>query len=147
VVARLLDVLVVEMVRVWLERQQPMSAGWLGGMRDSKVGAALGLMHESPQRDWTVASLAAAVGTSRTVFAESFAALVGESPLAYLTIARMQAAATLLRFEPADAMISVAEKVGYRSEAAFSKAFKRVLGVSPGAYRRGASPGGTDPRH
>jgi AraC-like DNA-binding protein len=77
VVTRLLDVLVVEIVRAWLVNQQPVSASWLSGMRDGKIAAALGFMHKDPERDWTVASLASAVGTSRTVFAEKFTALVG----------------------------------------------------------------------
>lgn len=136
VVTRLLDVLVVEIVRHWLARQHAVSVGWLGGMRDERIGAALALIHERPDRDWTVASLASEVGTSRTVFAERFAALVGESPLAYVTRVRMQVAATRFRLAPGSTMIAIAETVGYRSEAAFGKAFKRLLGISPGSYRR-----------
>jgi AraC-like DNA-binding protein len=135
VVTRLLDVLVVEIVRAWLARQ-PEASGWLGGMRDGKIATALGLMHERPEHDWTVASLAATVGVSRTVFAERFAGLVGESPLHYLTRVRMQRAAVRLRSDGAATMIAVAEEAGYGSEAAFGKAFKRILGVSPGNYRR-----------
>jgi AraC-like DNA-binding protein len=103
-------------------------------LRDPQVGAALGLIHREPEREWTVAGLAAEVGMSRSPFAAKFAELVGEPPLAYLTAWRMQVAAGLLR--DGLPVAEVAARVGYESEAAFSRAFKRWRGESPSAYRR-----------
>jgi AraC-like DNA-binding protein len=134
IVTSLIDVLLVEAVRTWLRQQPPGAAGWLGALRDPSIGAALGLIHQAPQKQWTVPALSAAVGLSRSPFAAKFTALVGQSPMAYLKRWRLQRAAALLRHQPV-ALSAVAERVGYESTPAFSRAFRRVFGVSPGRYR------------
>jgi AraC-like DNA-binding protein len=115
----------------------PGASGWLGALGDVQIGSALGFIHQSPELGWTVQSLAAKVAMSRSAFASRFARLVGEPPLAYVTRWRMQKAAGLLRQSSAT-LADIAERVGYDSEAAFSKAFKRAVGTAPGAYRRAA---------
>jgi AraC-like DNA-binding protein len=135
IITRLIDVLFVEAVRTWLREQPQGSAGWLGALRDPPIGAALGLIHQAPDKRWTVPSLAAAVGMSRSPFAARFTALVGVSPMAYLKHWRMQVGATLLA-RHAQALASVAEQVGYESIPAFSRAFTREFGVPPAQYRR-----------
>jgi AraC-like DNA-binding protein len=137
VVSRLADVLFIQIVRGYLATLPASSSGWLGALGDSQIGAALGFIHQSPELDWTVQSLAAKVAMSRSAFASRFARLVGEPPLAYVTRWRMQKAAGLLRQSSAT-LANIAERVGYDSEAAFSKAFKRAVGSAPGAYRRAA---------
>jgi transcriptional regulator GlxA family with amidase domain len=103
-------------------------------LRDPSIGAALGLMHHAPAKQWTVPALSAAVGLSRSPFAAKFTALVGQSPMSYLKRWRLQRAAALLRND-AVGLSTVAEQVGYESAAAFSRAFTRFFGVSPGRYR------------
>jgi AraC-like DNA-binding protein len=138
IVTSLIDVLFVEAVRTWLRQQPPGVAGWLGALRDPSIGAALGLIHQAPEKQWTVPALSAAVGLSRSPFASKFTALVGQPPMAYLKRWRLQLASTFLR-QQAVALSSVAERVGYDSTPAFSRAFTRLFGVSPGRYRyRGA---------
>jgi AraC-like DNA-binding protein len=134
IVTSLIDVLFVEAVRMWLREQPAGEAGWLGALRDPSIGAALGLMHHAPEKQWTVPALSAAVGLSRSPFAAKFTALVGQSPMSYLKRWRLQRAAALLRHD-AVALSSVAEQVGYESTAAFSRAFTGFFGVSPGRYR------------
>jgi transcriptional regulator GlxA family with amidase domain len=107
----------------------------MGALRDRQVGAALALVHRSPERDWTNASLAEAVGMSRSRFAARFTALVGEPPLTYVARWRLETAAGLLQ-DGGLGLAEVAARVGYESEAAFSKAFRRRFGTPPGAYRR-----------
>jgi AraC-like DNA-binding protein len=135
IVTSLIDVLFVEAVRTWLREQPADTAGWLGALRDPSIGSALGLIHQSPEKRWTVPKLSAAVGQSRSPFAARFTALVGQSPMAYLKRWRLQVGATMLR-QQAVALSSVAERVGYESTAAFSRAFTREFGVPPGLYRR-----------
>ena len=106
---------------------------------DAQVGAALSLVHQSPEQNWTVQELAQRVAMSRSAFAARFTRMVGEPPLHYVTRWRMQKAASLLR-DGQSTIAQIAEAVGYDSEAAFSKAFKRALGAAPGAYRRAARP-------
>jgi AraC family transcriptional regulator, alkane utilization regulator len=137
VVSRLADVLFIQIVRGYLATLPPGASGWLGALGDTQIGSALGLIHQSPELDWTVQSLAARVAMSRSAFASRFARLVGEPPLSYVTRWRMQKAAGLLRQSSAT-LADIAERVGYDSEAAFSKAFKRAVGSAPGAYRRAA---------
>lgn len=137
IVARLIDVIFVEAVRTWLKDQPRGAAGWLGALRDRAIGAALGLLHKNPEKAWTVPSLAAQVGMSRSPFAARFAALVGQSPMSYLKRWRLQLAARLLR-EQNLSLAAIAEQVGYESAAAFSRVFKREFRVSPGQYRRRA---------
>jgi len=134
-VARLIDIILVQAVRVWVEEQPHDQGGWLGALRDPQIGAAIGLIHREPQRNWSVSELAREVAMSRSIFASKFSSLVGEPPLTYLTNWRLWQASRLL----AEGNISVGEtalRVGYESEAAFSKAFKRHFGQSPLAYRR-----------
>lgn len=136
VMARLSDILFVQAVRAHLAALPDEAPGWLGALRDPQIGQALGLIHRSPEKAWTVGSLAAAVFMSRSSFAERFTRRVGHPPLAYLARWRMYRAAHMLRSGSAR-MGEVAERLGYHSEAAFSTAFKRWSGVAPGAYRRG----------
>ena len=110
--------------------------GWLRALVDPQIGRALSLIHEKPEDDWTVESLASKVGMSRSAFAARFAQLVEEPPLRYLTRLRMQKASRLLETSHAG-VAEVAKRVGDDAEA-FSKAFKRWIGVAPGAYRRRA---------
>jgi AraC-like DNA-binding protein len=134
VLTRLSDVLVVQAVRSWLENDPAARTGWLGALRDPQIGRAIAAVHRDPARAWTVASLAAEVPMSRSAFAARFTALVGEPALGYVTRRRMQVALERLH---ADAPVAeVAGRLGYRSEAAFSRAFKRVTGSSPGAARK-----------
>lgn len=142
VVARLVDVLFVYVVRRWLAGQPPDATGWLTALGDPAVGAALAAIHADPARRWTVAALAATVGMSRAAFARRFVDLVGEPPLAYVRRRRIDRAALLLR-ETRATLRQVAGRVGYDSEYAFSKAFGRVHGQSPGRYRSAAEQGAT----
>lgn len=137
IVSRLTDVIFVQVLRAWSESLPEGSGGWLGALRDPQVGAALARVHRSPERPWTNASLASSVGMSRSRFAARFTALVGEPPLAYLTRWRLGTAAGMLE-DRGLSLGEVAARVGYESEAAFSKAFRRRFGVPPGAYRRRA---------
>jgi AraC-like DNA-binding protein len=139
IVRRLTDVLFVQAIRAWVEQAADESQSWVGALQDRYVGAALQLIHSNPAYPWTVARLAAEVAMSRSTFASRFKALVGESPLHYLTRWRMQLAAQLLHADTCG-IVDVAQRVGYESEVAFSKAFKRTMGVSPGVFRRQASP-------
>jgi AraC-like DNA-binding protein len=134
-IARLLDVILIQTVRVWLETQPIGRPSWLGALRDPDLGVVLGLMHEAPDRPWTVATLAAEAAMSRSVFAQRFKALVGEAPLVYLTKWRLSVAAQWLRTERSS-LTELAARAGYRSEAAFSRAFKRRFGMSPLRYRQ-----------
>jgi AraC family transcriptional regulator, alkane utilization regulator len=137
IVRRLTDVLFVQAIRAWVEQEADGSHSWVQALQDRDIGAALQLMHSKPAYPWTVARLAAEVALSRSTFASRFRALVGESPLHYLTRWRMQTAAQLLH-SGSCGVLDVAQRVGYESEVAFSKAFKRTMGVSPGVFRRQA---------
>jgi len=135
IVSRLTDVIFVQVLRAWIESLPEGRGGWMGALRERHVGAALAHIHRSPERGWTNASLAEAVGMSRSRFAARFTALVGEPPLAYLSRWRLETAAGLLQ-DGALGLGEIASRVGYESEAAFSKAFRRRFTVPPGAYRR-----------
>ena len=106
-------------------------------MKDAPIREALGLIHRAPERHWTAAELAGQVGLSRSAFFKRFRDAVGESPAQYVTRWRIHVATRLLRDREAS-VGSVAHRVGYATEAAFSNAFKRVMGIRPGAYRRAA---------
>ncbi len=135
VVARLADVLFVQILRAYLEACGSASTHWLRGMTDPQLGRAIASMHETPQRSWTVEQLAAIAGMSRSKFCLRFRELVGESPMTYLTTHRMYLAAEHL--SGAGARISdVAEAVGYASEKAFTRAFRRCYGLPPREYLR-----------
>lgn len=141
ITTRLIDVMFVEAIRTWLKDQPEGSAGWLGALRDPAIGTALGLVHKTPEKPWTVPSLAAEVGMSRSPFAARFTALVGQAPMSYLKSWRLQLAAKLLQNQ-ALSLSSIAEQVGYESMPAFSRVFKREFGVAPGQYRRSGRIGG-----
>jgi AraC-like DNA-binding protein len=135
VLTRLADVLVIQAIRTWLETDDAARTGWLGALADRHVGRALALIHRDPARDWTVAALAAELALSRSSFAARFTELVGEPVMAYVTRWRMHVA--LDRLQSGDATVAqLAGTLGYRSEAAFSRAFKRVVGTSPGKARQ-----------
>jgi len=135
VVSRLTDVLFVQVLRAWLSQSPPAEGNWLGALSDQRIGKALALMHADAARDWTIQELAQRAGLSRSPFAARFARLVGESPMAYLTRLRMSKAANMLRSQKVS-MMDAALATGYRSEAAFSKAFRRQFGIPPGRYRK-----------
>jgi AraC-like DNA-binding protein len=134
---KLAEVLFVETLRGYIESLPEQHTGWLAGLRDPLVGASIARLHERPAQRWTVASLAQTVNISRTVLAERFAALVGMPPMQYLTQWRMALAAHLLRGGTLS-LVRIGEQVGYDSEAAFSRAFRREYGMPPGAWRRSA---------
>ena len=140
VMAKVSEVLFVEAVRRYIERLPVEETGWLAGLRDPIVGRALALLHGDVARAWTVEELGREVGTSRSTIAERFALLVGESPMQYLTGWRMRLAARQLRTSGAP-LVRIAEEVGYGSEAAFIRAFRRQFGVPPGNWRRGLKNG------
>jgi AraC-like DNA-binding protein len=135
VMERLCDALFVYILRTHLASLPPDKASWLRAMMDPHVGAAMRLIHETPADAWTVQKLAARVGMSRSAFASRFATVAGETPLQYLLRWRAQKAAVMLRAST-DAITEIASRVGYASEAAFNKAFKRMIGQAPGAYRQ-----------
>jgi len=134
IVPRLLEVLFVQVLRHWLDTRPVGEHGWLGALRDEPIGNALGLMHASPARAWTVRSLARSVGLSRPVFARRFTERVGDTPMGYLRGVRVERAARLL-VETADSLAAIATAVGYTSEYAFNRAFRRARGVPPGRFR------------
>ncbi|NHC16187.1 AraC family transcriptional regulator [Motilibacter deserti] len=132
--ARLADVLVVQAVRSWLESTVP-DRGWVAGLRDPSLGRALAAFHAEPAAQWTLESLAGEAGLSRSAFAARFTSVMGETAMGYVTSWRMDLAARLVR-EQSLSLSRIAERVGYRSEAAFNRAFRRAHGVTPGAYAR-----------
>jgi AraC-like DNA-binding protein len=141
----LLDLLLVYMVRAWYDEQPAAAAtGWSAALGDPAVAEALRAIHSHPERPWTVQSLAALAGLSRAPFARRFAETVGSPPLTYLTWWRMTTAARLLR-ESDRPLRAVAARIGYVSEFAFAKAFKREFGVAPGRYRERPRPEAVTP--
>lgn len=131
---RLTELLFIQVIRLWTGQQAEVSVGWVGALRDQPISAALGLIHQSPEYKWTVKELAEAAALSRSAFSARFTELVGEPPLTYLTRWRMLRATRLLKNEVR--MDIIAELLGYESEAAFRKAFKREIGIPPAQYRR-----------
>jgi AraC-like DNA-binding protein len=134
VLDRMLDLLLVVVLRAWFARPDGHAPGWYRAHADPVVGHALRLMHHNPGHPWTLAELAAEVGISRAALARRFHELVGEPPMSFLTGWRIALAADLLR-EPGATLASVAGQVGYGSAFALSSAFKRLRGVSPQQYR------------
>lgn len=135
---RLAEVLFIQAIRAHVASGADCrNPGWLRAIFDPQIGAALKAIHENVDHPWTVESLADVAGMSRSAFALRFKELLGQAPLEYVTDWRMQKAVQLLR-QGNTKLFEVAKKVGYESDAAFSKAFKRVLGVTPGGYRRGS---------
>jgi AraC-like DNA-binding protein len=139
VITRLGDILVVQAIRSWIETDPAAQSGWLGALRDRQIGRAISLIHRDPARAWSVASLAEEVAMSRSAFAARFTELTGEPAMQYVTRWRMHVALSSLREEGAT-VAELASRLGYRSEAAFARAFKRVIGVSPGAVKRAPDP-------
>jgi len=137
VLARLSELMFVEIVRQYLTKLPSGRTGWLAGLSDECVGRALSLLHERPAHAWTVDLLAKEIATSRSVLADRFAALVGMPPMQYLAQWRMQLAAELLSTTSAG-LGEIAQRVGYGSEAALSRAFKRLVGVAPARWREGS---------
>jgi AraC-like DNA-binding protein len=134
IITSLVDVLFVQAVRTWLMEQPSGAGGWLGALRDPTIGPALGLIHRSPHKPWTVPRLAREVGMSRSPFASRFAASVGMTPMSYLKRWRLQLATRLLQ-NPVLTLSAVSERVGYESVEAFSRVFRREFGIAPGQYR------------
>jgi AraC-like DNA-binding protein len=135
VLAKLSELLFVEAVRRYLDGLPPGQTGWLAGLRDPAVGRVLALMHGDVARPWSVEELGRKAGLSRSVLAERFTRLIGVAPMHYLAHWRMQIAAQSLRDSSAS-LAQVAERIGYESEAAFSRAFKQSFGSAPASWRR-----------
>ena len=136
VVTRLADILFIQAVRMHFEHDiQTAECGWLAAIRDPHIGPTLAVLHANPREPWTVASLARCAAASRSRFALKFAQLVGMPPLRYVRRLRLNAAAARLRSSE-DKLAMIAEDAGYESAAAFTKAFKRHVGRTPGEYRR-----------
>ena len=133
--ARISEKLFVDAVRRYVEALPPDGTGWLAGLRDRFVGRALMAMHASPAEDWTIDELGRRVGLSRSALSDRFVEFVGQPPMQYLTHWRMQLASGLLRSSNAT-VATIAQEVGYDSEAAFARAFKRLVGAPPAAWRR-----------
>jgi AraC-like DNA-binding protein len=135
VITRLADILVIQAIRSWIESVREEQHGWIAALHDRQIGKAMSLMHRQPERDWRVETLARGAGMSRSGFSARFTSLAGEPALQYLTGLRMQLAHRELR-ETSDTLATIAARVGYRSEPAFNRAFKRVVGMAPGALRK-----------
>jgi AraC-like DNA-binding protein len=135
VLAKLAEVLFIEVLRLYMNEQHEGRTGWLAGVSDRIVGAALGAMHRNPAQAWTVEELARTANTSRSVLAERFQNLVGTSPMQYLTQWRMMLAANLLS-RSSTSLARIAEDVGYQTDTAFSRAFRREFGKPPATWRR-----------
>ncbi len=138
VITHLADILIIQAIRSWIDSASEADRGWLAALRDDHIGRALAVIHREPEKDWTVALLAKEVGMSRSDFSARFTGLVGESAMRYLTQWRMQLARAQLQETP-DSLAVIADRLGYQSEAAFCRAFKRIFGVSPGSVRHTAT--------
>ena len=139
VITRLADIIVIQAIRAWLDADPAARTGWLGALRDPLIGRAIALIHADPGHPWSVATLASRLSMSRSAFAARFTELVGETAMAYVTGWRMHVAFAALQ-GGAKTVAQLSDELGYRSEAAFARAFKRVMGLPPGAVRRGAQP-------
>jgi AraC-like DNA-binding protein len=137
IITRLADILVIQAIRTWIETVREDEHGWIVALRDKQIGKALATIHRQPEKDWSVASLAKEIGMSRSGFSARFSALVGEPVLQYLTNLRMQLARRQI-LQTSDSLAKIAQRIGYNSEPAFNRAFKRVMGMPPGAVRKGA---------
>jgi AraC-like DNA-binding protein len=138
VLAKLAEILFIEVLRLYMSEHAEGRTGWLAGVGDRVVGAALHCLHKNPAHSWTLEELAREANTSRSVLAERFRDLVGHSPMQYLTQWRMLLAANLLRRSNVP-LARVAEEVGYQTDTAFSRAFRREFGLPPVAWRRNQS--------
>ena len=135
VLGRLSELMFLHVVRRYLESLPPEQTDWLAGLRDEPIGRALAALHRNPARAWTLQSLAREAGVSRSVLAERFTQFVGHPPFEYLTSWRMQLAANQLR-SSTESVAEIANRVGYESEAAFSRAFKKAVGAPPSEWRK-----------
>jgi AraC-like DNA-binding protein len=135
VLERLAEMMFVDAIRRYVDELPENTTGWLAGLRDRFVGRALALMHERPSAPWTIEDLSSQVGLSRSALHERFVSLIGQPPVQYLTNWRMQLASRKL-LEGRSSVAAVAVDVGYDSEAAFARAFKRLVGMPPAAWRR-----------
>jgi AraC-like DNA-binding protein len=136
VLTKLSELMFIEVVRRYIATLPDQKTGWLAGLRDPSVSKALALIHSRPSFSWTIEGLARQCGTSRSVFAERFVQLLGIPPMHYLARWRMQVAAEMLNRRNLN-MAAIASEIGYESEAAFSRSFKRTMGVTPSAWRQG----------
>jgi AraC-like DNA-binding protein len=136
--ARLTELMFVEVLRLYMQNLAPDQKGWLAGLNDPHVNRAITTLHAQPARAWTVEDLARVVGVSRSALADRFTDLIGESPIRYLTSWRMHLAKQLLS-EGEHSLAEIAERVGYESEYAFNRAFKRQVGSPPAAWRKKTS--------
>jgi AraC-like DNA-binding protein len=136
--ARLTELMFVEVLQRYMQELPPNQKGWLAGLKDPRVNRALTMLHEQPARAWTVEDLAREAGVSRSGLADRFTELIGESPMHYLTNWRMHLAKQLLS-EGQHSLVEVAERIGYESEYAFNRAFKRQVGRPPAAWRKETS--------
>ncbi len=134
IVTRLCDIIVMQAIRSWIQNESNGRTGWIGALRDPEIGRALALVHRDPARKWTVDTLASEVAMSRSGFSARFTELVGESPKHYVTRWRMQVAEAQLQ-DAGRSILEIAHSLGYSSEAAFSRAFKRVMGMPPSQAR------------
>jgi AraC-like DNA-binding protein len=136
-IARLSDILFIQAIREYFNSQLQAGgkSGWLGALKDPRIGMAITNIHRRPENAWTVASLASQVGMSRSAFAAKFTDLVGEPPLRYVARWRAHKATWYLRTSD-EKLSEIARRVGYESETALSRAFRRFMGASPGAYRK-----------
>lgn len=139
VLAKLSELMFIEVIRRYIEALPPEQSGWLAGLRDPFIGKALAQMHRRPAHDWSLEELAREVGLPRSVLAERFADVVGMPPMHYLARWRMQIASGLLAEGRAN-VATIANEIGYDSEASFSRAFKKMVGVPPSVWRRRARP-------
>lgn len=142
---RVADVVFVQVVRYAITAEPSNGVGWVRGLSDPQIGRALSLAHSQPAEAWTVASLARAIGLSRTVFSRRFRALTGATVMEYVTERRMQRAAELLT-DSQLGLSELANQVGYESEVSFSKAFRRWASIPPGRYRRSMTASGVAAR-
>ncbi len=141
VLGRLMELLFIEILRRHIARLPAGSKGWFAALNDPVVGRALQLLHSDPARRWTIDQIASDIGSSRSVLAGRFKALLGRPPIDYMTGWRIQLAAERLRLGHQN-LASVAAGVGYESEAAFIRAFKRITGMTPGSWREGIAAAG-----
>lgn len=137
VITHLADILIIQAIRSWIDSAPEANQGWLAALRDNQLGRALAAIHREPEKDWTVASLAREAGMSRSGFSAKFTDMVGDSVKHNLTLWRMQIARARLLESP-EPLGNLADRLGYQSEAAFSRAFKRVFGITPGSVRHTA---------
>jgi AraC-like DNA-binding protein len=139
VLTRLAELMFIQLLRRYLEELPQGQTGWLAGLRDEVVGRVLGLLHSRPAHSWSLEELAREAASSRSNLAKRFTDLVGQPPMQYLAQWRMQVAANLLTQSGAK-IAAIGAEVGYDSEAAFSRAFKKATGVAPGAWREARRP-------